>query len=709
MGLRCHLLIPLIAMAAVVTAAETPEAVVAALQDALERDDAQALSACFDGEGVLLAVNASLDREIVPEDQRAMLAGLVVDQIGVQLTSNDLMDFARYRIVRREPQGEDRLELTLRCWDVDGLSTFYRLWLRQRAGDWGIVDYEEAQAGVRFSTLMALGMMAVQAQEPWVGSAKAMLQPVVALANGDFEPARAYLEQAAEPSGPAVIQSLHWLLAASVAIADGDFTAAQQAIDASAGLEQRAPYMDLIEAEVALGLGEPQRALGSVDLLEFVVGPHGDSEALRGRAQLMLGQTEAAIASFERGLEDSPGHWECLTELSLVLPPERQDEIFAHTRRASEPALRFEEIADHLYWAEDHARLAAYAGAAHAHDPADADAGWYLASALRGLERDQEALAVLDRVLAAAAPDDDSLEHCVIMRAELALAQQGAAEALAGVGPGWRRQVFEQLGDELIGEQRHDELELLVAAHEASDPDDPWLPYYRAEVHRLRGEHAVAETHYAAGMTPSLHPDLRYWYRYQRVGNLCQAGTPERALELLPSDEDAAAVWESIVDHVDTAPPEPMLPLLERHIAAGAGGPALALARARTLARAGRYEEAITAAAAVTLDPEAEDYWELLVEQDDIQVRAALDAGWTQRAMTAARASTARDGDPYFELVVEAASGQRVAATAIYRELIGLGYTHDELSADEHAGEAIQQWFPDGEAEVPADGGIAVP
>ena len=70
-----------------------------------------------------------------------------------------------------------------------------------------------------------------------------------------------------------------------------------------------------------------------------------------------------------------------------------------------------------------------------------------------------------------------------------------------------------------------------------------------------------------------------------------------------------------------------------------------------------------------------------------VAYECVADAEVTARAV--AEASTARDGDPYYELLVAAMRGDAEAARPILLRCLGLSYTAEALLEDEDLGPAL--------------------
>jgi hypothetical protein len=312
--------------------------------------------------------------------------------------------------------------------------------------------------------------------------------------------------------------------------------------------------------------------------------------------------------------------------------------------------------------------------------------------------------------------DDD---HRTAAAAEFARTAARAGHAAAGYDAaakaGQAEAVFRPLAGAALaaGGKAADGLAAVLDAHAGKFPADPWPHYYRAELHRLAGDHAAAVAQLAAGMTKLPPPPTRTtridpppgglapgeaaadsdwrerdWatFRSARVAGLYRLGKWRQAYDELPpkvdtfdqlagllaADQNADALLALVTAHKAAVPDDAevlawqaevhftkkdyaaVLPLAVeygRRNPEAAVPPRLADRWVRSLVRLGRPMEAV--AVAESVEPDA--------------------AGMTLRA------------------IVTAANGSVAVTTGHLRTLRRLGTTPAELYADPDLGRLIRQ------------------
>ncbi len=245
---------------------------------------------------------------------------------------------------------------------------------------------------------------------------------------------------------------------------------------------------------------------------------------------------------------------------------------------------------------------------------------------------------------------------------------------------------FDGLAHALAESGAADRLEALIEAHRAGHPKDNWLPYYTGELHLLREEYEAADEAYAAGLALELSEEDREAYRLARVYARFRAGQALEAYEQIGPRRETFAQLAGLLSAEGKA--EELAALVEAHRGHDADDPALAYWGAEALWQRGDY-----AAMVRLLRERREAYLEgggERTEHEGLLVRGLARLGRHDEALAAARASTAIDGNPYYEAVAHAAAGRAAETLETLEALTQMGYDASAFYEDSDIGAALR-------------------
>lgn len=230
-----------------------------------------------------------------------------------------------------------------------------------------------------------------------------------------------------------------------------------------------------------------------------------------------------------------------------------------------------------------------------AHKAADGRDMWipyYEATRLVGQGKHEAAAALLKPLLHAAAEPEKLGSYANVYLQAMVNAGQ-PLEAYQAVPEA--HNAFLTAANRLLADRDPAKLDQLVTLAEQRTPDDPWLPYFRAEALLIRGALAEAAAIFES-VSAKVADDQRQSYLDEYLWCMSQLGRPLEAYRAAP---DAAAAFRRLAGWLDVFDRRAALNrLLAAHAESAPEDPWLVYYRARLLALKGRF-----AAAADTLQP----------------------------------------------------------------------------------------------------------
>jgi tetratricopeptide (TPR) repeat protein len=475
-----------------------------------------------------------------------------------------------------------------------------RWWLTHRPDGWRAYDFEDLDGGFRFSdalaSLPAETVMEITTPSKrvlavcstwFVGRAIALQEPEVRAARS-VAPDLGHLSDG--------MQARAHLLQAATELEGGRPENALRHLDQADEQEPGLPAVHYLRACTANRVGEPHEALRHASRYLDLIGNDADGHRQIALALVALHRTEEALEACREGLQECPGHPGLMNQFRRTLPAGRKAEfaeLFATTpdqRGRLEPLVRTALDEGDLAGAE--ALLEGYRPQA-AGDPQLP----LLAALLRMRQRRfAEASGLMHEGLVAE-PDAGRRGRFTV---EFLTAMQGAGRLMDGYHAVPDAAVaFRFLVGQLVDDGPDDpgsleellvyeSLRLLVTAHRARAPDDPWLPFYAGRLAEHDGDLAEAERQYALGMALDLDEATRERYRAARVDALYRAGRGLEAYRLVGPPR--ATFRQLIPFFVDDPDPVPLTKLAEAHVRADPTDPDRSTWQAEICWRRGDYE-----------------------------------------------------------------------------------------------------------------------
>jgi tetratricopeptide (TPR) repeat protein len=514
--------------------AGTVEGLFEALGEAAKAGDQDRVGAAFDAEGMFQEAErcGALGRLNAGQRERLLArfrAGLPGGMAGQPI----LAEWSGHRIknVRALPGGEEVVVL-VKHWTHRAPPVHVRWRVRQRAGRWRIVDFEDLGSGISFAALLGtlVGAVADGDPPPWFWSAFRMGEVGRALVANDLRQADKVLREMEQAEFPALLEGWRRTLLGSLRLRQGR---PREALDHFARAEAcRAgmPGLDLLRGKAHNLLGNHEAALTHLRrYLELVEGD-ADGYLEAGNALSRLGRAEEAAAAYRKGLDEEPDRVGNLVGLGLALPAGRKAEVAERFARLSDPRGEFEGLAQAFLKEADAEAVEVLVRAFRRLVPEDPGADYFTARLKVLRQSYQESAEILRRALPRV---KDGAKRYDYLTGYL-----NALREAVGLRRAYRLSpdpsfALAYLTDGLPVAEKS-KLRKLLKEHRKRQPGDPWLHYYRGRLYLLGRQYDKAERAFAAGMADKrLGEDVREQYRNGGVDALFRAGNGLAAYETL--------------------------------------------------------------------------------------------------------------------------------------------------------------------------------
>jgi len=591
------------------------------------------------------------------------------------------------RVEIKHIRGEDRrgeFVVYARHRDPDQGSSYIRWWVTKSRGPWRVYDFEFLLGGVRSSVMMAvLAGEAKRGRHAWKGVLDEDLpQVIAAMGAGELDRADELFVKIHRASLPKEFEALFWMLTAALRIEQSRF---KEALDCTAKAEARNPDMPLLllfRASAFNGLGRFAEALPPIREYRKLFGADADSSVILGRAYVGLGKYHDACLAYREGLRDDPDSVANLTGLGVVLPVDLKEEVGSHFAKFARPKESFEAIATEFLGHTDDRALGALVEAYRKIAPKDTAADYY-AARVHIMRREFRQAA--DVIQAALPRVSDKEKRGPFVECYLD-AMLLLDEPLAGYrnSPD-KDHAFGYIASALVDGSGIMSLAALIQAHRSRRPKDIWLDYYTGEMHLLGREYDQGAKAHRAGWKRAADAHTRETFRVGYVYALYRAGKAVEAYRTVgPRDATFAQLarlhWgDNDADGLDA--------LVGEAYKADPKHRALPLWRAAVHSLRKQYAPAVKLL--------RDNRKAMLAEEDDLPrfegvlIDSLVFLKRFADALQAARASTARDGDPFYEAVVHAAMGNAAETAALLEKLIQKGYVTAQLYANSHLRKAL--------------------
>ncbi|MCB9905266.1 MAG: hypothetical protein H6831_12735 [Planctomycetes bacterium] len=661
------------------------------LLEAVRSDDEAAFRTLFD-------VDELIDRGLrITEQQGSPLERVAIAQGTVTPLLEILFAELRERVgthgtqLRMEKAFEDGttyVVLRTRA-DADLLDRYVHFCLRGQ-DVLSIVDFEFEDAAVWASEQVAFS--------PQAGRAPAGIQArlkTYALAfdaaldeyeSGDSDAALEQLVALGDEAKALGLQApvVHFRTLMENAFGSGRIQLADRAAQELIQLRPSTPLPRFYRGRIALDAGYLDAARVHLANYQRLVGPDAQALAMIGDSYEQMGEVARARDFWLAALDQNPDLTAALYSLGVHTNAENAAQLVERFRGTTEPLRHFEVLVGSWSSRGLCEAVAALCAARREDQPRDPNAYYYDAACAlqRGdFERACE-LALAGRELV---PEDARRPYDALW-VEAAWSQGDPLEAYR-LAPD-KAFAFDAIAEQLVfGGGELAQLVELIELRRADDPQDVWIPYYQGQAYHAQGRFADADDHFRIGYTHAIETDdadRAAAYRLARTDNAYAGGSaiaaytqmPEedvwrRLLELILTARDGDTLAQLIALRRELHPDDPQLGFWLAHAQIISGQEEAGLQR--LMARRGEFAQ----------DPDLVRWLE-----SDL-VRANLRLGRFDQALVFAEASTRRDGNPFFEFLVQVARGNAEAAGRIYERLRELGYGADHVYGDHDVGQKL--------------------
>jgi len=586
-----------------------------------------------------------------------------------------------HRIARVE---DGSLVVVVRGWDsAEQVSNKLRLWLRTHEDGLRIADMEPIDLGMRMTDLIAVRVAAVQASSA-PAELRSFAEASEAMERGDTAAALALLEPIDEDSLPASLEGLRLLMLGILRIELGEYAEADRLLEAAGATGRDIPVLGYLRAVTRNELGDPASALESARRYVEETGFDSDAGVEIGDALLGLGREREAREAFDRALDENPRHPEAFAAWASLLPQERKALIAERMAEMDSPREGFEWMAQSLYDRGDPPGLRVLVDSYRKREPDDPEADYHEALLLMDEGRYEEAAAMV-RTAWPDVGDEEQRLYYVDLYLDAMLGANQPIEAYHAAPD--KRHAYDYLAADLYDLDDRDALRALTDLHEPGHPRDPWLHFYRGSLHLEASRFEEADAAFGRGL--ALDPDEEtreqlLWARARARHGAGREATAYRELGrhglvfeslawAMSSAEEPVALRRLLAERREDAPEDPRIPFFEAQALWLEGETAKAV-RAFGATRAFAQRSAL----------EGDDSFLAWIE--DRLVRGHLRLRRYDLALVSARESTARDGNPYYEVIVHAVEGNVQAARLVLQSCFDLGIGPEVFLDDPDAG-----------------------
>ncbi len=374
-----------------------------------------------------------------------------------------------------------------------------RWWVTRRSGAWKVYDMEDLDAGLRFSNVAgSLAGMGLGQLNEMTRATNLLREALEAVAAHNVGVAELKLKQLDGLKLPAKLEPLRLMTSGVAHIQRGEYKEALQAFDDASQLQPDMPALDLLRGIAYNALGQWETARKHLQAYRDLLGDDPLVCTQHGLSLRGVRQWADAAESYRRALDLNPKSAEAFRGLLNSLEHgAARDDLIERFLKIDNPRGHFETFASEAKENRDGGSLEQLALGMTKIDPAYAAADYYLALALAWRGQTEQAAAPLRRALAQEKNPKTRRDFLLgVLQAILDANQLADAYAAAPDA----REAFAVLAPELKKRYRQDQLRELVAIHAKNQPDDPLLPFYRAETLVSEYQYKLAEKEFAAGL-----------------------------------------------------------------------------------------------------------------------------------------------------------------------------------------------------------------
>jgi tetratricopeptide (TPR) repeat protein len=237
---------------------------------------------------------------------------------------------------------------------------------------------------------------------------------------------------------------------------------------------------------------------------------------------------------------------------------------------------------------------------------------------------------------------------------------------------------FRYLCERLVAERDVAGLNAVIKAHRAKSPGDVLLHVYAGQAYMLAGDYRAAEQEFIRGQEQATSPTMAAGLINDRLRARCHMG---EALKTYNGASDKAIAYRLLVPLlVEMGRGDDLAAIVKTHRGVAPAEPSLGLWEAESRWMAHDYQGTVDVLLrdrdAILADSD------LVSRYDDRLVRSLVRLKKFPAAAEAAKASTERDGDPWFEAVVAVCSGSVDRSRPLVERCVERGYTLADFDGD---------------------------
>jgi LSD1 subclass zinc finger protein len=397
----------------------------------------------------------------------------------------------------------------------DGSNLKVRWWLTRRAGVWKIYDFEDLDAGMRFSTTVASFAEQGAGRFTEIGRAGTNIgEAFQALIANDIDTAENKLKLM-PPRLPLRLEAMRLLLTGIVHIHRGKDKEALQALEAAKRLHADMPVADYLRGIVLKKMSKWEEALKYLNDYRNLLGD--DDEVCReiGETLRQLRRFREAAIEYRKALDVNPQDAEAFDGLlSSLEADDNKDDLGPRFAKLENHREHFDEFARDCEERQFPQLLEPLVRTMRRLDPDYPPVDFYDALVNARTGHPEEAVRLIRSALR---KQTEQPKHKEYGRQFLkVMAVMGHFKEAYPVLPD-ARESFLHLASELLTRYRLDDLKALTALHRQKQADDPLLPLYEAEIHVREGRYAEADKCFSDGVKRGADAETLQTFRASRV------------------------------------------------------------------------------------------------------------------------------------------------------------------------------------------------
>jgi tetratricopeptide (TPR) repeat protein len=590
----------------------------------------------------------------------------------------------RAALRRLSRRGDGIIVVYARVWIEGDVAEGKRWWLREDsswAPGYRIVDGESLQIGLRMTAGMGSAATTVLARDNGrtLGALQSINAAMTLFQQGEISQAAQRCIDIPDGVLPKGFVGLRLMILSAEAGSREDPEQQLAYVAEGRRLNLDLPILHYLEATGLVAIGEAVKAEAAGRAYLAEVGADPDGYWVVGRALADQDRAEAAIAMFRKGLDDDPSSSDNFGEL-VVLWPDGYAEFAVRMTQMPNAVAAFDSLAALALQEQRFSTVEQLCLGLKTVAAADPNIDFYMAQVL--MQRDGDPAGAAKRLDGAMdrAPKEELTayveEYCYAMTLTGKPLEAYARVTLKAFA-------FQALATELAVTDLG-LLEKLVAAHRPSGEGDPWLHHFDAEVKVGKKAYAAADKLYDRAWRMTGAEEARETIRQARAYALVHDG---KWREAYTRCQPAEATFRQVAGLLNSAEDGAALAALcDLHATADPSEVMVAVWRGEALALQGKHAEAITLAVpSLELKDDA-----LFNNAARRCVLSYVALKRFDRALAVAKRSTARDGDPWWQLVVAAAQGDATESARLMAHLVTNGTNPDAFWHDAHVAKALE-------------------